>query len=652
VRDLHDAISQIENIVMEALFTEETPEEQVNEHELTKGEVLSELLDRFTNADAYRRQYDQIATRCYKLYRAYQREAKRGRSNLHIPRVYEQIDTLRSRIVKAFTSQRPYVEFIPKAKGQSLEELQMNEQKAKIASLLVDDQLEANDFKLKLYNFVTSYLIYPAAIMGVGWKYEVKMVKRKNRYTMPLLDPFGRIHVDEAGQPVMQTVTEIIEQPEVTYDGNELINIDFYDFWVDPKAQSIEDARYVFHREWLTRAEIEEKIAVLQEAHGGNVFNVDWEKIGPSSGLEEGKWERQSEVGISPATDDQGNDQDYLRQYEVLNYWEDERYALLINRSEVIYDGPNHYWRHSEKPFAVSSYEPLPNEFYGMSAVELVADIQEEINTHRNQRIDNISLVMNKMWKVKRGADIDESELVSRPHGIIHVDDMGDIEEFRMTDVTGSSYAEEQMSKTDMENTLGVPAVVRGADSSRRETATEIVTKTSNAGIRFDVKIMLFESTFFKRIARLMDLNNQQFVDEEKAVRITGPAGMEEWRMIDPVEIVGEFDYRPAGPAIDPAANKEMRRQQLMTLYDIALRSQSPYFNIAYLTRELVDSFDLRNADRIVKSEEEIMQEMMQQQMAQQQMMQQQALQEQMTQEPQGGGQIDPALLQTIMSGG
>ena len=156
---MHDAISQIENIVMEALFTEETPEEQVNEHELTKGEVLSELLDRFTNADAYRRQYDQIATRCYKLYRAYQREAKRGRSNLHIPRVYEQIDTLRSRIVKAFTSQRPYVEFIPKAKGQSLEELQMNEQKAKIASLLVDDQLEANDFKLKLYIFVNSYLI-------------------------------------------------------------------------------------------------------------------------------------------------------------------------------------------------------------------------------------------------------------------------------------------------------------------------------------------------------------------------------------------------------------------------------------------------------------------------------------------------------------
>ena len=123
--------------------------------------------------------------------------------------------------------------------------------------------------------------------------------------------------------------------------------------------------------------------------------------------------------------------------------------------------------------------------------------------------------------------------------------------------------------------------------------------------------------------------------------------------MIDPIEIVGEFDYRPAGPAIDPAANKELRRQQLMTLYDVALKTQSPYFNIAHLTRELVDSFDLRNADRIVKSEEEVMQEMMQQQqMAQQQMMQEQMMQEQSAQQPQAEGQIDPALLQTLMSGG
>lgn len=631
---------------LEAL--EETPNDELN-----KAEVLQELLERFRSAETYRRQFDLVATRCYKLYRVYKRQAKEGRSNLHIPRTYEQIDTLRSRIVKAFTSQRPYVEFIPKAKGSSAEELVANEQKAKIASLLVDDQLESNDFKLKLYDYVTSFLIYPAAIMGIGWKYEEQIVKRKHQYQVPLMDPFGRPHIDQFGQPIMQQVTEVIEQPEVVYDGNELINIDFYDFWVDPRAQSLEDARYVFHREWLTREDIEKKIAVLREAHGGAIFDVDWEKVGSSGGLEEGKWERQSEVGLSPASTDHENDQDNMRLYEVLNYWEDTRYALLINQNEVIYDGPNHYWRHSKKPFAVSSYEPLPNEFYGMSAVELVADIQEEINTHRNQRIDNISMVMNKMWKVKRGADIDESELVSRPHGIIHVDEENDVTEFRMTDVTGSSYSEEQMSKQDMENTLGVPAVVRGADSSRRETATEVVTKTSNAGIRFDVKIMLFESSFFKRIAKLMDLNNQQFVDEQRAVRLTGPDGLEEWRMIDPIEIVGEFDYRPAGPAIDPAANKELRRQQLMTLYDVALKTQSPYFNIAHLTRELVDSFDLRNADRIVKSEEEVMQEMMQQQqMAQQQMMQEQMMQEQSAQQPQAEGQIDPALLQTLMSGG
>ena len=51
---------------LEAL--EETPNDELN-----KAEVLQELLERFRNAETYRRQYDQIATRCYKLYRAYQR---------------------------------------------------------------------------------------------------------------------------------------------------------------------------------------------------------------------------------------------------------------------------------------------------------------------------------------------------------------------------------------------------------------------------------------------------------------------------------------------------------------------------------------------------------------------------------------------------
>ncbi len=642
----------MENLIeaIEELMDEAIPEESLEEElfpQKSKEEVLAELLGRFESAKAYRRQYDDVATRCFSLYRVYKRESVEGRSNLHIPRTYEQIDTLRARLVKSFASQRPYVEFIPKANpNMGMQTLEDNTTKANIACALVDMQLESNDFKVKLYNFITSLLIYPAAIMGVGWRYDERLVRRKEYNQIPLLDPFGMPHVGPDGLPLAQTNVNIVEQMEVVYDDNELINIDYYDFWPDPRGHSLDTCRYVFHREWLSKQDIEEKVTILAEANGGYLFEIDWEEIGVASGGEEGRRERQSEIGFT--IDDTQDESPHMQLYEVLNYWEDDRYAMIINGSEVAYDGPTPYWRHMSKPFVVESYEPLPNEFYGMSAVELIADLQEETNTHRNQRVDNVSLVLNKMFLVKRSVDIDESDLISRPGGIVYVDSFDDIKEFQMSDVTGSSYNEEQLVKLDMENTLGVPSVVRGVDSSRRETATEIVTKSSNAGIRFDVKIMLFESLGIKRLSRLMDMNNQQFIDDDRLIHLVGPMGAGEWREVHPTEIVGEFDYRPAGPAIDPVANKELRRQQLTQLLEIAVRTQNPYINMYELTKTLFESYDLRNIEKLLYTEEEMQMQMLQQMVAEEQMqsgggsgLQPDQLLNQMQ-----GGQMDPAFLQ------
>ena len=173
-----------------------------------------------------------------------------------------------------------------------------------------------------------------------------------------------------------------------------------------------------------------------------------------------------------------------------------------------------------------------------------------------------------------------------------------------MRDMVASGYNEESIVKMDMENALAVPSVIRGADSSRRETATEVVTKSTNAGMRFDVKIMLFEATGFKRMVQLMDLNNQQqFVDEDRLIYLTSgdPEVADSWREVKPWEIVGEFDYRPAGANIDPAANKEMRRQQLIQVLQIAASTQSPYIKQQELWQELLNTFDFRNSSKFFK---------------------------------------------------
>jgi hypothetical protein len=583
----------------------------------------AEILYRFNYADSWRKPFEEKAIEHYKLYEGYRKEVDEdhaGRSNLHIPRTYEQIDAWRSRVVKTYFSSRPYVDFSPIPTQTELinpELLAQKQQSASIAAALVDMQLVKNNIITKFYDFVTSLLIFPAAIMSIGWRYEKKKVKRKLR--VPVLRDNGDGMIDSDGEVA---VTE--EFDAVLFDDNEIQNVDFFDFWVDPRGQDLDSCRFVFHREWATQEQIEDMLATLKKANNGKIYDADFDALrGGGNGTEEGRWDRLWEIDMAPETQQGYQKDDRLELFEVLHYWEDNRHAIIINRAEMAYDGENPYWRHRKKPFILQSFEPMPNEIYGRSAIHYIQDLQEELNTLRNQRVDNISFALNKMWKVRKGADINENELVSRPFGIIHVDSMDDVEEFKMTDITGSVFNDEAILKQDMEGAIGVPAVVRGADPSRRETATEVVTKTTNSAVRFDVKIMTFQDSCLARLYMLMDLNNQQFIDEPRVVKLFDEAGLTAWRSADPQDLIGEHDYTPGGSATDPSANKETRRSQLNQLMPILLGANIPWVNKEKLIKIWLQSFDIRGIEQIILTPEEMAEQqaqMMQQMMAAQMM--------------------------------
>lgn len=134
-----------------------------------------------------------------------------------------------------------------------------------------------------------------------------------------------------------------------------------------------------------------------------------------------------------------------------------------------------------------------------------------------------------------------------------------------------------------------------------------------------------------------MDQNSQQFFTQPRLVKLFDEDQAMSWQMADPIDILGEWDYRPAGSATDPASNKEVRRQQLMQLAEYAIKTQSPYIKRQEIEKELVRSFDVRNPEKFIKSEEELQQEQMQQAMIQQQQ-QEQAVQAQQAQAEQEFG--------------
>lgn len=576
--------------------------------------VAEELLSKFKYYSSFRTPYEEKAIENYKLYVGSKEPKEAGMANLHIPKIYEIVDTIRARYVLAFFKNRPYFEFIPRGSDDP-NMMAVNEYKARFASALLDLQLDKNAIPAKFYNYITDLCLYPAAILGVGWRYEMGKVKKRVYEPELALDPLSNM-VYETGR----LIDRVVESEEAIWDDNQVENIDFWDFWPDPTATSdFDTCRGAFHREWMTREELQNKLEFYKMLGEGQFYDVDLDKLQENTKefQREGKWERLNAVGVSMESRDvySQTERDKMKAtFEVLHYWENDRHALLVNRSACVYDGPSPYWRHKRLPFIFQSFDPLTSEIYGQSAVGIIKDLQHELNSNRNAIQDNVNLIIHKVWLKRRGAILNEDQMVFSPGNVIDVDDIDrDLRPLEVGDVKASSFTMDALTVSQMESTVATPAIIRGVDGPA-QTAAEAMTKSSNASTRFDVRIMLLDICGINRLALLMDMNNQQFINTERIVNLA-PEGEYEWRTVQPYEIFGEFDYRPAGVSVDPAANKEVRRQQLTEMMTFLMSSGSPYIDPYELTKAWIESFDVRNPTKFLLPKEQVMQQQAMQQM-------------------------------------
>lgn len=582
-------------------------------------ERFAEMSALFNFYEAFRAQYDLNAETYWHLYTGYVEplDEDDDRSNLHIMLPYESVDTWRARLLTTFFgNQRPYVTCLPRPTGGMTPELIVeNIAKGKLAGALLDTQFDKNEIVSLMYNYFTGLLAFPIMTFGVGWKYEEKMVKRRKMVRYP----------GDMNGYVDRVVMEIEERNEVVYDDNEITLIDYDDFWPDPYGQNVDKARGSFVREYVTRQELEQLMDNLNDIvklfREGRVYDPDYE-------LEQNVLNF-GDTGFSMTTFygeeiNQESGYEFGSKYslfELLHYWTDDEHIVIFQRQQVIFDGPNHYWRHGKKPVNYTSFEPLPGKPIGMSAIQLIEHLSAEIDTQRNQRIDFAAMVLNPMFEV--AGDLDESELIWRRAGIIHVQQVGtQVKSMPLGEVPQSAFVETNNTKQEAYSTLAVPDVVRGVDAPVKQTATYTAAQNTNASVRFDVKLKLWESLGLKRMAMLMDCNNQQFIDSARLVRQDWKSEtVDAWQFVNPWEILGEWDYRPAGTAVDPAANKELKLQRLDNF--ITKNAQDPYLKHGALRRKYIELSDLSNdPNEFVKTDDEIEEEQAAQAQAQSQQIQ------------------------------
>lgn len=222
-----------------------------------------------------------------------------------------------------------------------------------------------------------------------------------------------------------------------------------------------------------------------------------------------------------------------------LFYWEDDRHAVIINREQLALDEKNPFW-HGMKPYDRCCYVPLSNEFYGMGIPEMLAGLQAELNTTRNMRLDYNAMAMRRMWKIRKGYGLTARDLVWRQNGVIELDDMEDIQEINVQELSYSAFTNEDVIKQDMRDTTGVHDIVMGL-SEADETATTTATKDNNANLRFQHFIEAVVEQLLVPIAKKCLALDQQYLEESRIFRLLNEE-MDELYQVDAFDIAGDYD--------------------------------------------------------------------------------------------------------------
>jgi hypothetical protein len=112
---------------------------------------------------------------------------------------------------------------------------------------------------------------------------------------------------------------------------------------------------------------------------------------------------------------------------------------------------------HGKRPFVIGNFVLEAHKAVPDSLVGIGSELQKEGNEITNQRRDNVSLVLNKRYVVKRGAQVDTDSLLRNVAGGVTLanNPLEDIKELEFNDVTASAYQEQDRVNVDYDELTG-----------------------------------------------------------------------------------------------------------------------------------------------------------------------------------------------------
>jgi hypothetical protein len=534
-----------------------TPKEGQSPEDAQK-EVLNHVIKIFEKRWSWRRAYEVLWQEIYRMYFSVQNTQKTfSRSNITVPVIFQVIEAAVPKIVNTiFGSGEEYFDIIPVDPAE--------QQFADSIKLLLTYQLNQAEFMTKFVDFCKQLLLYGTSYFYVYWKVERDWVfTRKPVRKQRMINGFDLGEMVEWEETKEYKVVR--RRPEVEV-------LDILDVYPDPESRG-DERQDLIVQSWMGLTEVKE-MGKGQFAVYANTDSSELTSDGANTYImsRQVRWATRNVATPNPVDKESVELLTFWGRYDLDGDGIKEKVQIIVANRKVLFVARCNPFHHQQCPIIRCVFFPVPLEWYGMGLVEPVMNNVRELWTLRRQRIDNINLVINRMWKVNSLADIDLDTLISSPNGIILTDMMDGIEPLPTNDITANAYNEAAMVQSDIENATA-PRSMQGTPESGKlgRTAKGAQLIIGQALEKFAVGTKLIEELGLKRVIKLMHQLNLQFIDQDEELNATYGAIFPQPVFVE--DLRTDIRFKMVG--ISDMVNTEGKINQLISYFGVF----APYFD-------------------------------------------------------------------------
>lgn len=507
--------------------------------------ALEHVRARYRGMYQYKLRYTQRNNTHYEMYRGYNRPVtypfhKTVRANIHVPYAFATVEQAVPRIVRGCLGDGyNFFDLQPREKTDRTNAAQHKK--------LLLWQISLMNFYIEFTMMIKTTAMYGYCTAKLDWVFQTG-----DRYRLRIKSEYvGKVIEEEVRRKYGHALyEEVLEENEIIYDNNRFTTLDWDEAYPDEAAKyTLHTGRDFIHQTRKTMRDLYER----RRPDGTPLYtNLDKVQATQSYTQEDADVDRRlSVIGAAKQTWRQASQskQDLNRadmEVVIWEYWTPQWVVTVANTNTVIRRDRNYFW-HRKMPFVDLNYTYIPNELFGIGAIESFRDLQTAIDTITNMDLDNWAMAVNQMHVVHRAADIAPEQLVARPWGVVYssIPPSEAVMPLQKQSIAAETSVKQQEMRSNIMLASGLTDMhyMGTSSSSMGRTATGMSMAQEESNSRLQQVVTLAEFMTLKPALKMMASNNEQFMRTSKWVQIVGEDKHEsEAELINPEDIWGEID--------------------------------------------------------------------------------------------------------------